>query len=30
MLDALRYLEAAAMPVFMKGFLASFAFVYFL
>jgi hypothetical protein len=30
MLYAFRYLEATALPLFMKGFLASFAFVYFL
>ena len=30
MLYAVRYLEATVLPVFMKGFLASFAFVYFL
>jgi len=30
MLYAFRYLETTALPVFMKGFLASFAFVYFL
>jgi len=30
MLYAFRYLEADVLPVFIKGFLASFAFVYFL
>jgi hypothetical protein len=30
MLHAFHYLEATAWPVFMKGFLASFALVYFL
>jgi hypothetical protein len=30
MLYVSRYLEATALPVFIKGFLASFAFVYFL
>ena len=30
MVYVFRYLEAAALPLFMKGFLASFAFVYFL